>query len=339
MAFENYIISDNNVWAYKIALNLLDNSGSSYSPLFIYGDSGTGKTRLLLEMKQAIGEKGTDKVVYCSAEQFGNDFVEVIQEKKTLGSFNDKYGTCEVLLIDEFDFLIDKPAFQTRFFKEFDVLYLAGKRIVIASNLSANEMNLSERYKSRLKMGVVIELTPPDYDARFEFVSRMMETKGISIEPDAIEYICQNITENYRELEGAINTIGARKAFDKSSDSVSMKEVREFLKHLVIRRGNAIDADIVVAVICDYFNISMSELLGRERRRDVLLARQIACYLCRSMTDDITLEEIGNLLGRDHSTIIHSIHKMENELKGENGIPLKKTMDSIIAEVKRYHHV
>lgn len=308
--FETFVIGDSNRFPHAAAVAVAEAPAKAYNPLFIYGDSGLGKTHLL----HAIGHYTLklypdSRVRYVSSEEFTNDFINSIRDDRQQ-AFQRRYRDIDVLLVDDIQFLENKERTQEEFFHTFNVLHDTEKQIVISSDRPPKQLSaLEDRLRSRFEWGLITDVTPPDLETRIAILSKKAATERLPIPSDVLEYIATNIERNIRELEGALIRVAAFASLNKSQVDRTLAEI--VLRDLI---PDATDPEITAAAIMNatavYFGLSMEDLCGSSRSRVLVTARQIAMYLCRELTD-LSLPKIGQHFGgRDHTTVMHADRKI-----------------------------
>ncbi|WP_062137795.1 chromosomal replication initiator protein DnaA [Demequina aestuarii] len=311
--FDTFVIGSSNRFAHAAALAVAESPGKTYNPLFIYGDSGLGKTHLL----HAIGHytrhlKPQTRVRYVNSEEFTNDFINSIRDDRSL-SFKRNYREVDVLLIDDIQFLQGKEQTLEEFFHTFNALHNAGKHVVITSDVSPRNLDgIEERMRTRFEWGLMTDVQPPDLETRIAILRKKAAADDVQAPGDVLEYIASNITSNIRELEGALIRVTAFAALNKQPVDLSLSQV--VLKDLISDDDSEITASTIIGITADYFGISMEELTGTSRSRVYVTARQIAMYLCRQLTD-LSLPKIGeNFGGKDHTTVMYAVKKVEDQI-------------------------
>ncbi len=308
--FETFVIGDSNRFPHAAAVAVAEAPAKAYNPLFIYGDSGLGKTHLL----HAIGHYTLklypeSRVKYVSSEEFTNDFINSIRDDRQQ-AFQRRYRDIDVLLVDDIQFLENKERTQEEFFHTFNVLHDTEKQIVISSDRSPKQLSaLEDRLRSRFEWGLITDVTPPDLETRIAILSKKAATERLPVPGDVLEYIATHIERNIRELEGALIRVAAFASLNKSHVDRTLAEI--VLRDLI---PDATDPEITAAAIMNatatYFGVSMEDLCGTSRSRVLVTARQIAMYLCRELTD-LSLPKIGQHFGgRDHTTVMHADRKI-----------------------------
>ena len=311
--FDTFVPGSSNRFAHAAALAVAESPGKTYNPLFIYGDSGLGKTHLL----HAIGHytrqiKPQTRVRYVNSEEFTNDFINSIRDDRSL-SFKRTYREVDVLLVDDIQFLQGKEQTLEEFFHTFNALHNAGKHVVITSDVPPRNLNgIEERMRTRFEWGLMTDVQPPDLETRIAILRKKAQADDVQAPPDVLEYIASNITSNIRELEGALIRVTAFAALNKQQVDLSLAQV--VLKDLISDDDSEITASSIIGKTAEYFGITMEELTGTSRSRVFVTARQIAMYLCRQLTD-LSLPKIGEHFGgKDHTTVMYAVKKVEDQI-------------------------
>lgn len=311
--FDTFVIGSSNRFAHAAALAVAESPGKTYNPLFIYGDSGLGKTHLL----HAIGHytrhlKPDTRMRYVNSEEFTNDFINSIRDDRSL-SFKRQYREVDVLLIDDIQFLQGKEQTLEEFFHTFNALHNAGKHVVITSDVSPRNLDgIEERMRTRFEWGLMTDVQPPDLETRIAILRKKASADDVQAPGDVLEYIASNITSNIRELEGALIRVTAFAALNKQTVDLGLAQV--VLKDLISDDDSEVSASAIIAKTAEYFGITMDELTGTSRSRVYVTARQIAMYLCRQLTD-LSLPKIGeNFGGKDHTTVMYAVKKVEDQI-------------------------
>lgn len=320
--FENFIVSENNELAKAACYAVSQNPGMVYNPLFIYGGVGLGKTHLL----QSIGNELTlkypeKKIKYITSERFATELVDSIKNQK-IDQFKDYYQQIDLLIIDDVQFLSGKEKTQSEFFHIFNALYQLNKQIVISSDRPPHAIaTLEDRLRSRFQGGMITDISRPNYETRIAILEAKMREKGFQIDRESLHYIAENITQNVRELEGALNRVIAYCEFHKLTPSPSATE--KILSQLIFQTKKNLTLDDIFRVITEYYKIEKEDLIRKGRKKEVSHPRQVAMYLMRSELQT-SFSSIGTLFGgRDHTTALHAfekIHKnaqLHTELKEE----------------------
>ena len=313
LTFDRFVVGPSNRFAHAASLAVAESPAKAYNPLFIYGGVGLGKTHLMQAIGQAVLNRWSNRrVVYISSERFTNELIAAIQNKTT-GRFRDRYRTVDVLLIDDVHFIAEKEATQEEFFHTFNALYDAHKQIILSSDRSPKEIaGLEERLVSRFEWWLVTDIQPPDLETRIAILRKKAEESGINVPNEVTDFIAQQITSNIRELEGAlIRVVAYCNLFNEPLTSVIAQQVlRDMVKEVSAR----ITVDEIQKKVASYFQVDLVEIRGAKRQRSVLYPRQVAMFLCRRLTE-ASLPEIGQAFGgRDHTTVMHAVDKIEREI-------------------------
>ena len=312
--FEKFVVGNGNKMAHAAALAVAEDPGRVYNPLFIYGGAGLGKTHLMQAIGHTILQRDpTAKVKYVSSEAFANDFINSIQLKNQ-SEFRDEYRNVDLLLVDDIQFLANKVGTQEEFFNTFETLFQNNKQIVLTADRLPNEIqNLQTRLVTRFKMGLPVDITPPDFETRIAILREKSQSLGLNLPDEALNYISGHFDSSVRDLEGALSRI---KVFTSMTDApITTSMVAEALRGLV---GQGATKEITIPIIqnkvAKYFNVTVTDLKGKKRVKSIVMPRQIAMYLSRELTD-ASLPKIGQEFGgKDHTTVIHAHEKIQTEL-------------------------
>ncbi len=332
--FDTFVVGENNNIAHAASLAVSESPGEIYNPLFIYGGVGLGKTHLM----QAIGNfiihhNSSLKVKYVTSEVFTNELIESIRTEKNTSNknFREKYRNVDVLLIDDIQFIIGKESTQDEFFHTFNTLREAKKQIIISSDRPPkNFETLEERLRSRFEWGLLVDISPPNYETRMAILHKKEELEGYDVDNDILDYIATNVKSNIRELEGSLNKLVAYSKLTHSD--INMTFAENVLKDIISPNAHrAVTPDLIIQVVADHFGITTADISSQRRSNEIAYPRQIAMYLCRYMTD-VPYETIGNYMGkRDHSTIKYGVDKISKDIK--NNDSLKNTIDIITKKI------
>jgi chromosomal replication initiator protein len=308
--FETFVTGSSNRFAHAATVAVAEAPAMAYNPLFIYGDSGLGKTHLL----HAVGHysrrlyAGT-RVRYVSSEEFTNDFINSIRDGKAEG-FRRRYRDVDVLLVDDIQFLENKEQTQEEFFHTFNALHNQSKQLVITSDRAPKQLTtLEHRLRSRFEWGLITDIQPPELETRIAILRKKADGERLDVPPEVLEFIATKISTNIRELEGALIRVTAFASLNRQAVTLDVAEV--VLKDLIPEAdGQQVTAAMIMGTTAAYFNLSMEDLCGSSRSRVLVTARQIAMYLCRELTE-LSLPKIGsNFGGRDHTTVMHADRKI-----------------------------
>ena len=310
--FETFVIGASNRFAHAAAVAVAEAPAKAYNPLFIYGESGLGKTHLL----HAIGAYAKElyggvRVRYVSSEEFTNDFINSIRDDKS-SNFQRRYRDLDVLLVDDIQFLENKERTQEEFFHTFNTLYNANKQIVISSDRPPKQLTtLEDRLRSRFEWGLITDIQPPELETRIAILRKKAAQDKLNAPDDVLEYIASKISTNIRELEGALIRVTAFASLNRQIVDMNLAEI--VLKDLIPDDSTPeITASLIMAQTASYFSLTLDDLCGTSRSRVLVNARQIAMYLCREMTE-LSLPKIGQTFGgRDHTTVMHADRKVRH---------------------------
>jgi len=314
--FENFVIGESNRFAHAAALAVAEQPAQSYNPLFIYGDTGLGKTHLLHAIGHYVRQHLPDLIVrYVSTEHFLNDFIDAIRTNAT-SAFKMRYRGCDVLLVDDVQLIQHKERFQEEFFHTFETLHSAGRQIVLSSDRPPKDMAiLEDRLRSRFVSGLLTDVQPPDVETRLAILRKKAERAPIPVPDDVLDFIATNIADNIRELEGALTRVSAYASLYGRELGVSLAE--QILSDILGEsQSRSVSPLTILEKVSARYGFSIEELRGKSRRRPLVTARQVAMYVIRELTD-LSFPAIGReFSNRDHTTVMHAVAKIEN-LMGE----------------------
>ena len=330
--FENFVQGENSKFAYKAAMAVAQNPAGKYNPLFVYGNSGLGKTHLM----QAIGNRIIKtqpemKVIYVSSEQFTNEFIDALKDKRTL-EFKRKYRGVDVLLIDDVQFLERTESIQEEFFHTFNDLYSMNKQIVLTSDRKPGELVvLEERLRTRFSQGLIIDITVPNYETRVAILKKKAEVQHVVIDEEVLAYLANRIKSNIRELEGALLKIISISEISHREINIELAEY--VLKSILPEDGIVkITPDKIMDKVSVFYNITKDDLTGKIKTKNVAFPRQIAMYLCNKLTD-MNFGMIGKAIGnKDRTTVMHNVKKIESEITTNEA--LKADINYIIKDLE-----
>ena len=324
--FDHFIVGNSNRFAHAAASAVAENPGKTYNPLFIYGNSGLGKTHLLLAIGNAIHERWPEKtIVYIKGDEFTNQLVRAIKSGTT-EDFRNKYRSVDLFLVDDIQFIAGKQQTQNEFFHTFNSIYEAGNQIVITSDRPPLEMaTLDDRLRTRFEWGLMADIQPPDLETRMAITRNKAAQLGLILSDEAVTYIAENITSNIRRLEGVIKKLTAYKEI--LNEVITIDSVKRAIRDVIIEGIYTPTPEIIIRETARYFQLTEEDLRGQSRSKNTAMARQISMYLMRSLID-LTLNEIGGQYeGRNHATVLSSIRKVEDLLKTDS------KMQSIIRDI------
>ncbi|SEW28227.1 chromosomal replication initiator protein DnaA [Ruminococcaceae bacterium KH2T8] len=312
--FENFIVGDCNRFAHASAVSVANNPGSRQrNPLYLWGNSGLGKTHLMKAIGYSIIQNHTGKnVLYTTCEEFTNAYVACMNNKK-FDSFRNKYRNVDVLLIDDIQFLIGKEGTQLEFFNTFEALITAGKQIVITSDKAPKNLTeLDSRLTSRFQNGMTMDIQPPDFETRKAIILNKLEHDNIDISDEIVNYICENVTKNVRELNGAYNIVSAYYALENGN--LTLESVQSRLASIISpNKKKMLTTDIVIDAVSKYYDITPDKMISKLRNAEVVNARSVAMYICRDLLE-MQYEKIGNSFGgRKHTTVMNACSNVESD--------------------------
>ena len=321
--FDTFVVGGNNNFAHAASLAVAESPGEIYNPLFLYGGVGLGKTHLMHSVAHFILEKDpSKKVLYVTSETFTNELIEALKSGRSsnepMSTFKKKYRDIDVLLVDDIQFIIGKESTQEEFFHTFNHLHSNGKQIIISSDKPPKDIEtLEARLRTRFEWGLIADISSPDYETRMAILRKKEELDGLDIyhiPNEVMHYIASNVKSNIRELEGSLNKLIALHKLKKQPINIMLAS--EALKDIVSPNENRqITPELILEIVSEHYEVSISDLKSGKRNSNIAIPRQVAMYLCRSMTDT-PLKSIGIILGgRDHSTVSHGVEKVAEELK------------------------
>lgn len=315
--FDTFVVGANNNLAHAASLAVAESPGEIYNPLFIYGGVGLGKTHLMHSIAHFILKNNPKaKILYVTSEKFTNELIDAIRNKNNISTteFREKYRNNDVLLIDDIQFIIGKESTQEEFFHTFNTLHESGKQIVLTSDRPPKEiLTLEDRLQSRFEWGLLADIQPPDFETRMALVNAKTEMLGAELPPNVVEYIASSITNNVRQLEGAVKKIFAKHSLMGRAIDMTLAEecIRDIFK---ASPGLKPTPELILEETANFYNITTERILGSAKTKDVVVPRQVAMYLIREMTD-LSFPEIGRFMGRDHTTVLHAINKTQVQIE------------------------
>ena len=321
--FESFVVGESNKFAQAAALAVAENPGTMYNPLFIYGNSGLGKTHLMHAIGNYIEKKYNKRVLYVTSDDFMNDFTGLARKSNNVNNldyvefFKNKYRNVDVLLIDDIQFLGGAEKTQQEFFHTFNNLYNDSKQIIVSSDRSPEDLKvLEDRLRTRFAWGLQVDISPPDYALKMAIIRKKLKGEDININEEVISYIASNIGNDVRQLEGSITRLVAYSAIMCVTDitlDFAMEALRDFTKKDAVTDQNNIRR--IQKSVANFYNISFEDMKSKKRTPNLAIPRQVAMYLCRKLTDE-TFERIGiEFSGKNHATVIHACNKIEREMK------------------------
>ncbi len=328
--FETFVVGPSNHLASSAARAVADAPGQHYNPLFIYGSSGLGKTHLLYAIAHVIHQNSPDfRILYIKGDEFINDYIETVRSGRSMNEFRTKYREADLMLVDDIQFVAGKVETQNEFFHTFNALYESKKQIVLTSDRPPQEMALlDDRLRTRFEWGLMADVQQPHFETRVAIVKNKAANLQLILDDDIAKYIANKITSNVRQLEGTVHKI---KAFHDLGIDVDQSTVDRAIQDMIRSNEFTVTPDNIIKEVCRYFRVEEDQIRGPSRSRDILNARQIAMYLIRRLTS-LSLDDTGKLFGgRDHSTTLNGVTKVENRMKTDNNYA--ETVKAIITNV------
>jgi len=330
--FETFVVGSSNKFAHAAAQAVAATPGAAYNPLFIYGNSGLGKTHLLCAISNEIKSKNPQAdIIFTRGEDFVSLIVDGIKEK-TMKEIHNKYRNCDVLLVDDIQFIAGKESTQEEFFHTFNALTQDGKQIVLASDRAPKDIEiLDERLRNRFEWGLIADIQPPDIETRMAIIQRKADTLGLELPPDVVQFVAEKIKANIRQLEGAVKKINALVNIEGASINIAMAQnaIRDIMTDS--RPVSSIVSNII-SETSRTFGVPQADIISKKKDAKTARARQVAIYIVREITD-LTQKEISEYFGgRDRTTILYSVDTVAKD--AANDTSLKKTIDKIIKNVQ-----
>ena len=338
--FESFIQGESNKFAKTIGLAVAENPGAMYNPLFIYGNSGLGKTHLMHAIGNYITDNSNKKVLYVTSEKFVDDFLSLYRKNdnnfKIVDNFKQKYRNIDVLMIDDIQYLEIASKTQQEFFNTFNELHTNNKQIIISSDRSPDDLKkLEERLRTRFNWGLTIDILPPDFELRKAILNKKIEAQGInSFVPEEVkEYIASNCTTDIRKLEGALTRVFAYATIMNGSEitiDLAVEALKDYIGKSVISKNKI---DNVINLVADNYNITAEDIKSKRRMATIAMPRQIAMYICRVHLKE-SLPKIGSEFGgKDHTTVMHSVNKIKKEMQKDKN--LENQINKILSQIKQ----
>ena len=313
-SFENFVVGPSNRFAHGAAVAVTNNPGDVYNPLFIYGPPGVGKTHLLYAIANGIRKKKPDaNIVYIKGDQFTVELITAIQTGKNI-EFRSKYREADLFLIDDIQFIAGKESTQEEFFHTFNKLYEEHKQIVMTSDRRPSDMQtLQDRLRGRFEWGLLADVQPPDYETRMAIIKNKAQSLGLALSDEVCNYIANNVTSNVRQIEGTVKKILAYR--DLNNMPLDLPNISRAIDDMFKNEGNALPTpSLIITQVCKFYSLDEATLRGTLRNKATVEARQVAIYLIRKLTN-LSTTEIGEEFNKDHTTMMHSIKKVEQALQ------------------------
>ncbi len=313
-SFDNFVVGPSNRFAHGAAMAVTNNPGQVYNPLFIYGPPGIGKTHLLYAIANGIRKTNPDvNIVYIKGDQFTNELISAIGSGKNI-EFRSKYREADLFLIDDIQFIAGKDSTQEEFFHTFNALYEDHKQIVMTSDRKPSDMlTLEDRLRTRFEWGLLASIEAPDYETRMAIIKKKAASLGLELGDDVCDYIAVNVTNNVRQIEGTVKKIMAYRDLDNMP--LDLPNISRAIDDMFKNEGNALPtAGLIINQVCKFYSVDESVLRGTLKNKGTAEARQVAIYLIRKLTN-LSSNDIGKELDKDHSTVLYSINKVEKALQ------------------------
>jgi chromosomal replication initiator protein len=315
--FDTFIVGSSNQFAHAACRAVAEAPSRSYNPLFLHGGVGLGKTHLMHAIGQYVLQHDRNlKLTYISSERFMNEMINAVRYDRVI-DFRERYRSVDVLLVDDIQFLAGKEGTQTEFFHTLNALHDSQKQIVLSSDCPPREIPaLEERLRSRFEWGLIADVQPPDLETKVAILKKKAETEAVPLRDDVAIYIAGKIKSNIRELEGSLIRLVAYASL--TGQEITLHLAQEVLRNMLDREEKAVTIEIIQKFVADYYNLKMADLKSRNNSKSVAMPRQIAMYMCKSLTN-ASLPEIGRSFGgKHHSTVIHSIRKVDDLRKKDS---------------------
>ena len=330
--FSSFVVGDSNQLAHAASLAVSERPADAFNPLFLYGGPGLGKTHLVQAIGNRIKEQNpAANILYITSEDFTNDFIKMVADKNMV-DFRNKYRTCDVLIIDDVQFISTMERTQVEFFHTFNALYESNKQVIITSDRPPKEIKeLEERLRTRFECGLIADIKPPDFETRVAILKKKTSEENFEVSDDILFYIAENLKSNIRNLEGVLKRLMAYKVL--MGKTVTMQLADEAIKEFLNKSDDPhVNTEYILSIVSNYFNLTSDEILSSKRTQEISYARQIAMYLMREFTG-LSLPKIGKELGgRNHATILSGIKKIESGIK--NNEDTKKIVEELIVNLE-----
>ncbi len=337
--FDSFVPGENSQIVYNAALAISNNPGSTYNPFLIYGGVGLGKTHLLQSIGNYLVKTTKLKVMYVTAENYTNELIQAIFDPKTrltkTKQFQNTYRKVDVLLMDDIQFLEGKEGIQNELFNTFNDLYDTNRQLVFSSDRPVDKLEkISERLKSRFSRGLVLDIQPPNYETRMAILQTKCRQNNFNIPTEVIEYIAKNVFTNVRDLESCLTKLMAYN--NLLHKEITLESAKEQLQQLIVTNTDSTELEMntIIRAVADYFNLSPYDLKGKSKNKNISLPRQIAMYLCRKMTDYSTTEIAAEFGGKDHTTVMYNVKKIQSLLESSDKDNLNNSIDKIKSQIQ-----
>lgn len=334
--FDEFVIGTNNKFAHSASLAIAESPGNTYNPLFLYGDSGMGKTHLMQSIGNfVIQEHFGKKVFYITTEEFTNEMIDAIRNN-SMPKFRNKFRNFDVLLIDDIHFLSKKEGTQEEFFHTFNALYEKKKQIVLTSDRPPKDISdLEQRLVTRFEWGLLADLKTPDFETRVAILKKKAEFEGINLRNEVLDFIAEHIYSNVRALEGSLIRILAYASYNNlDTRNITVDMVSEILIDMVSDKITDVNLETIMAKVCESYNITSTQIFDKTRKKNIAFPRQIAMYLSNLLIPQLSLKEIAQYYKRkDHTTVLHAKKTIEAQFKIDKGLRIH--IEYLIKEIKK----
>ncbi|MDR1147690.1 MAG: chromosomal replication initiator protein DnaA [Spirochaetaceae bacterium] len=331
--FDTFIVSEKNKYTFAAAQAVARNLGTSYNPLLIYGGVGLGKTHLMQAIGNYVHSNSDNNIIYISAENFMNEFIESINDKKTASSFRNKYRHTDLLMIDDIHSLKYGDATLAEIFNTYEALHNANKQMIFTCDRPVSELkNLTDRLKSRFESGLNVEICLPDYETRFAIAKSRIKLCGINIPDDVISFVCKNITTNVRDLISALKKLFSYA--DLMAKPVTLEIAQQQLRDTIVStKQTNVSTDVIIRIVAEYFSLTPTDLRSKKKSHNIVHPRHLSMYIIRDLTE-LSTTDIGEVLGgRDHTTVMNGIDKIEKRILSDpTEEPMIQTLKRMIKE-------
>lgn len=317
--FEGFVVGASNRFAHAAAQAVAEQPGTQYNPLFIHSMPGLGKTHLLHAVGHLAHMLDPTRVIrYVTSEQFLNEFIDAIRGKTSMDTFKARYREVDVFLLDDVQLFVGKGGVLEEFFHTFNSLYEAGKQMVITSDRHPRNLEgLEDRLRSRFEMGLLTDIQPPDVETRLAILRRNADMSPVPVPDNVLSFIAEHVHNNIRELEGALIRVTAHARLN--GEPITLDRARQLLSDITNEGATVLDSAAITAVTAEAFGFHADDLVSKSRKQPLVIARQVAMYLCRELTDD-SLVQIGSAFNRDHSTVLHSVDKVKQLMASDRSV-------------------
>lgn len=329
--FDTFVVGSSNKMAHAASIAVARNPAEDFNPLFIYGPSGIGKTHLIKAIANEVKKNNPDfKILFVKGDDFTNELIESIA-KKRMSQFKDKYRTVDMLLVDDVQFIAGKISTQEEFFHTINNLFENHKQIILTSDKPPKEIKpLEDRIRTRFEGGLIVDIQPPDTELRIAIFKRKSEIMNVSLSNEVITFICENIQNNTRQIEGVIKKLGAFKFIDDTP--ITIDRAKELLESFITLNDSPIDkANRIIEQVAEHYGVTADDVRGTKRNKEIAMARHVSIYIIK-YTTNLTVTSIGNIFGKDHSTILSSVYKIETELKDDS--ELNRVVNNVLNDFK-----